>query len=414
MTSQDAAFERARSLFLQGVALLEAGHDAQAEAPLLESLALLPNRPSTLVNLGVTRLRLGRPAEALTHLEQALALEPGDAAAAFQSALALNQLGRHDQALCVLDDLLQRHPTLAPAWLLRGRTLQMLERHAEALPAYRHAVQCDPALAEAWSLLGQLLKDQPSQHGEARHAFEQAIAHGGDAAVNGYFLAAMAGLAAPATAPAAYVRGLFDHYADDFEPHLLQVLNYRAHEDVVRAAAALLPAPVDSALDLGCGTGLCGPLLRPLARRLHGVDLSPTMLAQAARRGVYDQLDEADIVQHLQATPQRHGLVVAADVFIYLGDLAPVFAGVARVLEPRGVFAFSVERCDGDGWRLLPSLRYAHAEAYLRALAAAHGLAVAHLQPVTLREDQRQPVAGLVLALRPLACGMGARAGASG
>ncbi len=434
MDPHDPAFQHARRLFLEGVALLEAGQDAAAEGRLQASLALLPGRPSTLVNLGVAQLRLGRPADALATLEQvvhaeptqpdtwchralalaalqrdaqalasfehALALDAGHAGAGLQSALLLNRLGRHADALAALDRLLQRHAALAPAWLLRGQTLQALERHDEALPAYRRAVALDPASAEAWSLLGQLLKDQAGHQAEAREAFAQAIAHGGDAALHGYFLAGLSAQVAPPAAPPAYVRGLFDHYADDFEPHLLQVLHYRAHQDVVQAAAAQLLAPVDSALDLGCGTGLCGPLLRPLARQLHGVDLSPTMLARAAVRHVYDHLAEADIAQHLHTTAQRHGLVVAADVFIYLGDLAPVFTGIARVLQPGGVFAFSVERCEGNAYRLLPSLRYAHAEGYLRALAAAHGLAVLDLRPVTLREDQRHPVAGLVVALR--------------
>ena len=202
--------------------------------------------------------------------------------------------------------------------------------------------------------------------------------------------------------PADYVRGLFDHYADDFEPHLLDVLHYRAHADVVAAAAPLCAPLRTSALDLGCGTGLCGPLLRPLAQRVHGVDLSPTMLERARLRGSYATLTQADIAEHLRSTPERHDLVVAADVFIYLGDLAPVFAGVRRVLAPDGVFAFSVESTAADGFVLQPSLRYAHAEPYLRALAAEHGFAVASVQATTLREDQRRPIAGAVVCLRAL------------
>ena len=433
MDTSNDTFSAARARFLEGVTLLEAGRDAEAEYALEAALALLPGRPSTLVNLGVARLRLGRPAEALAVLDQAVAAEPGQldgwchrglalsalqrdadalasferaltldshhAAAGFQRALSLNRLARHDQALAALQTLLVQHADLAPAWLLQGQTLQSLERHAEALPSYQRAVALDPALGDAWSLLGQLRKDM-GQRDAARDAFERAIAAGSDAALNGYFLAAVVGRDTPPTAPVAYVRGLFDHYADDFEPHLLDVLHYRAHQSVVQAAAPLCATPLASALDLGCGTGLCGPLLRPLARHLEGVDLSPTMLARAQARGSYDALAQADIAEHLRTTPRRHGLVVATDVFIYVGDLAPVFAGVCRVLERGGVFAFSVESHAGAGFVLQPSLRYAHSEAYVRALAEGHGLQVVHLQPTTLREDQRQPIAGLVVCLR--------------
>jgi len=430
----NSSFEAARDHFLRGTALLEQGQAADAEQALLASLGLLPGRASTLANLGVARLQLGRPREALAALDQAAAAEPGaagtwchralalaalgddgealrsldralavdagHAAARHQRALVLNRLGRHAEALAGLDALLAEQPRLAPGWLLRGQTLQALQRHGEALAAYERAVALAPDLAPAWSLLGQLLQDDPARRGEARHAFEQAVAHGADPAVHAYFLAALGTGEAPSAAPADYVRGLFDHYADDFEPHLLQVLRYRAHEAVVAEAARLCTPPVASALDLGCGTGLCGTRLRPLAQRVHGVDLSPTMLDAARAHGVYDTLVQADIAAHLHDTAGRHDVVVAADVFIYLGDLAPVFAGVRRVLQPGGVFAFSVEALDGDGHALQTSLRYAHSEAYLRRLADAHGLVVERIAPTVLREDQRRPIAGLVAGMR--------------
>ena len=104
------------------------------------------------------------------------------------------------------------------------------------------------------------------------------------------------------------------------------------------------------------------------------------------------------------ARQDRAQVVVAADVFIYIGDLAPVMAAVARVLAPGGVFAFTVEHEAGAApFVLRRSLRYAHSEAGLRALAAAHGLLVRQARPLVLREEQRQPVAGLVLVLQAAA-----------
>nr|WP_186329845.1 tetratricopeptide repeat protein [Variovorax boronicumulans] len=396
----DDAFAQAKTLFLEAVALTEGGRHAEAETRLEAAAALVPDRPSTLLNLGVVRLRLGRPGEALRALDALAALEPANPAGRFQRALALNQLGRHAEALALLDALLAEHPATATAHQLRGQTLQALERHADALPAYERAVALAPGLAEAQLLLGQLLRDL-QRPAAARAAFEQALAAGADAGLCRYFLAGLGTGETPASAPRAYVRGLFDSYADDFEPHLLDVLRYRGHEAVAQAATtALAGTPVDTALDLGCGTGLCGPLLRPLAHRLHGLDLSPTMLAQARARGCYDALVQADLVEHLQQTLERYGLVAAADVFIYVGALDAVFAAVRRVLQPGGVFAFSVERSDGADLQLRPSLRYAHGAAHLRELAARHGLAIVQEQALVLREDQRQPIAGLVLCLR--------------
>jgi predicted TPR repeat methyltransferase len=122
------------------------------------------------------------------------------------------------------------------------------------------------------------------------------------------------------------------------------------------------------------------------------------MLERARALGVYDRLVEADLTQHLRTTEHRHDLVLAADVFIYVGDLERVFEGVCRVTDPGALFCFSVEATGDEierGFELLPSLRYRHSARYLQALAARHGFEVAHLLPQTLREDQRKSVPGL-------------------
>jgi predicted TPR repeat methyltransferase len=433
-------FEAARAHFLQGVALFEAGDAAGAEQALRASLALLPGRPSTLVNLGAVLLRLGRAAEAIAALDDALAADKTQAdawchralacgelgrdtealadlqrafalgcqlpAARQHHALVLNRLGRHEEALAALQALLAAEPGHAAAQLLLGQTWQTLHRLPEARQAYEAAVALAPQLAEAWIHLGLLLKDL-GQDAAAKQALQRAREAGGDAPLLAYFSAAVHDGPAPTSAPPAYVRGLFDPYAQGYEQHLVDELHYRGHEAVVNAAATWRSGPAALALDLGCGSGLCGALLRLRAQRVEGVDLSPTMVAQARASRSYDVVFEADLVQHLQACAargERADLVVAADVFIYIGELAPVFAAVAQVLAPEGVFAFTVEHEEGAApYVLRRSLRYAHSEAGLRTLAAAHGLVVRQARPLVLREDQRQPVAGLVLVLQAAA-----------
>lgn len=427
------SFETARGLFIEGVRQFEAGQFAEAAKGFEAALELMPGRVSVLVNLGATQLKLAQPAQALATLDsalaadpqlpdawchrgvalgelgrdeqalasfdQALALDPGQVVARYQRAHALDRLGRHAEALNALDQLLKDQPDHAHAWMLHGQTLQSLHRHGEAGASYQQALALDADLGMAWSHLGHWLHDQ-GRLGEAAEAFSRALATGTEVAMNGYFLAAVTGRDAPPATPVAYVRALFDSYASDFEPHLLQTLRYRAHEQVVQAAQAADP-PTGGALDLGCGTGLCGPLLRPGFWPLVGVDLSPTMLAAARSRGVYDELVQADIVDHLRHTPQRHALLVAADVFIYIGDLAPAMAAARRVLLPGGLLAFSVEAAgDEEGYWLQPSFRYAHSERYLRGLAEAHGFDIVSLRPPALREEQQQPIAGLIACLR--------------
>jgi predicted TPR repeat methyltransferase len=74
-----------------------------------------------------------------------------------------------------------------------------------------------------------------------------------------------------------------------------------------------------------------------------------------------------------EAPAASFDLIVSADVFIYIGELDSLFGHCARLLRGGGRFAFSVETCEGGGYRLLPSGRYAQAESYVARLTARHG-----------------------------------------
>ena len=391
-------FEQARDFFMEGVRLHEAGRFDEAEERFQASLALVPGRASTLANLGATRLKLGKAEEALEVLEQALASDADATDALQHRAMALNMLGRHEEALADWIRLLRARPDHGATWLWHGETLQNLERHEEALVSYDTAVSRDPRLGQAWSRRGALLKDMGRLE-EAAAAFREAIVHGDDPELNRYFLAALNGRDAPANPPLRYVEFLFDGYAEKFDEHLVQVLHYQAHRVLVEQLAAL-GRRFASGLDLGCGTGLCGPLVKPMADRLDGVDLSANMLAKAKELGVYERLTRDDLVHYLSTTGCRYELALCADVFIYVGALEAVFDGVSRVLEPGGVFCFSVEPApDEQAFVLQPSQRYAHSERYLRALAFGHGFEIRSMLRHPLREDQRQPIPGLYVCL---------------
>ena len=426
-------FESAKKHFLDGVAAFESGRCADAEREFLASLALMPGRVSTMTNLAATRIKLFRPAEALAVLEQALAVDPDNVDAWCHRGEALADLGRHDEALACFDHVVRAagHPALAwfhrasalaalqrfedalaafdrflglqtdhaEGWFRHGQTLQRLDRHEQALASYAQALALDPALALAWTNRGGILKDL-RRPDEAAQAFRQAIVYGGDPELNGYLLAAVTGDAAPAAAPRQYVEGLFDDYATTFDEHLNHVLRYRAPAVLIDNLRDFDRRRFRLVLDLGCGTGQCGPLAKAIADRVDGVDVSAKMLEQARALGVYERLEQSDIVEYLQAADQRHDLVLAADVFVYIGDLDPVFAGVRRVLDPGGVFCFSAELPDHDGdFELKPTLRYGQSERYLRALARRHRFAVERVLRHPIREDQKQPVAGVYVFL---------------
>jgi predicted TPR repeat methyltransferase len=203
------------------------------------------------------------------------------------------------------------------------------------------------------------------------------------------------------------VRALFDDYAPRFDRHLVKNLNYRGPElvhDAVRSSCTRSGRPFRfrRVLDLGCGTGLMGRALEGRFEAIDGVDLSPKMLGRAKRTHLYDQLHEADLLGFLKAAGERtFDLVTAVDVFVYLAALDEVFCGVRRVLARDGLFAFTVQASEGEGFSLGEDARFAHGAPYLRDLAAAAGFATLLFEPVSTREDHGEPVPGFVLVLGP-------------
>jgi predicted TPR repeat methyltransferase len=406
---QPSAFDTARQAFEAGLAAQQAGQLDEAAAHYRASLAALPGRPSTLTNLGATLLAQGRPDEALPLLQQATEAAPTHAEAwAYlgEAWLAHSQPAQALQAYTRLLALPAIGSAAQPRAALRqAECLARLGRLEEAAVAADALVQRHADWGEAWLLAGSLRKDL-GRFEAAAEALQQAQSLGGNAdqaAYAGWLLAGLRGAhdaEAPPLPPPGYVEALFDGYAADFDRHLDE-LEYSAPELLL---GGLVGRRYARALDLGCGTGLVGRVVRPLVDRLEGLDVSAAMLERARATGAYDGLHQAELLAHLQQRAAGSvDLVLAADVFIYVGALDAVFAAVRRVLAPGGVFAFSIEEApSGIDFELRATARYAHSERHLGELAARHGL-VAHAREAraTLRLEQRQPVAGLVMWLAP-------------
>src|SRR5882724_5002321 len=197
-----------------------------------------------------------------------------------------------------------------------------------------------------------------------------------------------------------YVRRLFDQHAPEFDKALVDRLEYRGPELLLEAVRTIkgMPLRLGSVLDLGCGTGLGGAAFRPFCDWQVGVDISPGMIEQARAKGLYDRLVVSDLLEFLTAeSGASHHLALAADVFVYCSDLAPIATAVAKVLVPGGLFAFTVETHDDPGVRLQGTLRYAHSPAHVREAIAAAGLELRQLTAASTRNEKGVPLSGLLV-----------------
>jgi predicted TPR repeat methyltransferase len=213
-------------------------------------------------------------------------------------------------------------------------------------------------------------------------------------------------------APEQYVSSLFDGYADKFDKSLVQDLKYDIPHKMISLLrrGSILPEDGWAVLDLGCGTGLVGVEIAAITQRMVGVDLSSGMLAKAHERSLYERLECADLLTVMRGEPTAsYNLVIAADVFVYIGKLEEIFFEAKRLLAPQGVFAFSVESStpqDGQTtqeteaeYRLQITGRYSHSTGYLTRLAATNGLQVRELEPTLIRMERGAPVNGLMALL---------------
>ncbi len=337
----------------------------------------------------------GEHAEAASAFRQALAIDPDNAEAYFRLGLAMRDqqlldeaAGCYGRAIALRPDYIEAHNNL-------GSVLQMQGKTDEALACYRRAVRLGPGFPQPYLNLGRLLASR-NERDSAAAAFQSAIDRGIDVDSFRHLLSAL-GDQTTAHAPDEYVRNLFDNFAGDFDRRLVDELGYRIPELLATRIKALQPRRNLDVLDLGCGTGLCGLHLTGCCAMLTGVDLSPAMLHKARLRGCYDVLAEDDIGRWLVRPVNKvFDVVLAADVFIYVGEIAEIFAAVSRLLAHDGLFAFSIEAAAQGDFKLQESGRYAHSTAYVRRLFAENGL----VEVEAFAHHIRGPVDGLVFVLR--------------
>ena len=353
----------------------ENGDLEAAQVFLGEAVKLAPDFVEGFHLRGVALMRLGQNEAALDCLKRAVNLDPHSREAILNYATLLLELKRPNEALKAFDRLLALDPGNAVGWNNRGNALVALGRLEDGVAAYDRAMALDPGLQAAsqnrfYALLSLRRVDRFS------------------------------GFAAPQP---------FDQVAPRYDQMVLGELDYRGHRHLRILASRLegqLVRPL-SILDLGCGTGLAGECFKDLAMggRLDGVDISPAMIEEARKRGLYDGLIVADFEAFLSLPGPSYRLILCADAIVYFGNLSPTLAGVSKRLGPDGVFLFTCEAKQGDGWQLRVANRFRQSGAYLGAEAEVAGLSWLDAMECVLRSERGAPVPGFAIALCKLGSG---------
>ncbi len=448
----------------QGLALFSVGDLGRAEQAFRTVVEVAPDQAIAWNNLALVLVALGQAQQATAALRRSLGIDAKQLVTWNSLANVLAGLGDIGPAEQACAAALALDPNCAGAWQTRafvrvqaedfagaaeafsrsidlagedavlylnlGATLLKCGRFAQAQIAFATSLTLDPVSPSAIefnaicdlivaAIEGRVTEPKPAQ---STQAFKTALL-----LLNGADQSAAAARVAEAWAgaypddleaahlcdaalfravsrqPAELVAQHFDGIAEDFEERLVRRLGYRGPERLLSLIAQhLAPKGLLDILDLGCGTGLCAPMLRPFARRLVGIDLSTRMLTKAKALDLYERLEVADLIAALNHPSEQWDMLIAADTLPYLGDLEPVFSGAARVLRSQGWFAFSTEAVDGDDFLLQPNGRYSHGDVYIERLAA-HRFQIVQKISGTLRREAGRAVMGDFFLLRRLA-----------
>jgi predicted TPR repeat methyltransferase len=388
------------ALHMLGLLEHQSGNIETAIRLLTRAVEQGPASAELFTNLGSALQANGNYNEAINAFQSAIEINPGFTLAHNNLGNALRAAGDQDAAGSVFLRAIEFAPNFALAHYNLGDLLHAQGRQDEAIASVRRALALEPGFADACNSLATMLMEQGAT-GEARTLFERVLQLDNKNTSARHMLAALEGQTTE-TAPQDYVVGLFDGCAAYFDQHLVDDLGYNAPQSLHRAVSRLVDSNRQEldVMDLGCGTGLCGPLFRGMARTMVGVDLSAGMLALASQCKLYDQLVTGDITKELRKYEDAYDLILAADVFIYVGGLDQVFKAVSAALKPGGLFAFSVEAEEKDNdFVLKPTGRYTHSIGYIRRLAEVAGLREMRLEESVLRMDKGQPIDGYIVVL---------------
>lgn len=393
------------------------------------ALDVRPDYMDAYYNLGLTEARLGRDDEALTAYRALLALAPAHTGAHFQLGCFLMKRRQFSEAIAEFEGILQAHPhhfeslsNLAACYLQTGRFHQAAAIYLRALEItpedrdtlfnlgvihmqqgyardaanyYLRVVKAHPDFYDAHHNLGTYFLMARDRENALLHFREALRIKPGDESSRHLIRILMQDEQLKSSAPE-YIQSLFDSYADYYDAHMRVHLQYVTPEKIVAAvqAAGVLKQDKLDIVDIGCGTGLCGMLFKPYARRLIGVDLSEKMLAVAAQKNIYDELVSADIIPWLTTQQAAFDLALAGDVLVYFGELDELIAVVKQSLKPHGYFAFNVEMTTKEDYVLTSSGRFAHHQSYLERLAAKYGFNIISTASSALRRDAGGHISG--------------------
>jgi len=282
-----------------------------------------------------------------------------------------------------------------------GVTYMALSKFDEAIECFEGILKNVPNNIDALINIGAIAIKQNNRD-KAVDYYQRALEIDSENQTVQFILSALLGKQDQECSPDDYVKNLFDRYALFFDGHLTKGLDYRVPNELLFVVRENLNLENNklSIFDLGCGTGLTGEKFKEFSSYLAGVDLSSKMIRLAKNKNIYDELMTETIDDALKKFNDKFDLILAGDVFVYSGDLSTVFQRVNNALKPKGLFVFTTEINEADGYVLQDTARFAHSKAYINDLARKHGFEILSAETIDTRKQENSWLQGYCFCMR--------------
>lgn len=370
-------------------ALLAAGQWQQAIEQLQLLLEQYPNYAPAYFLLGNLYYQQKNYVAAIQYYQQAVALKPQLTEAHYNLATSYLVTEQFDDAINAYKIVIQQDQKAAEAFYNLAVIYEKLNQTQIAQQYYVQTLILQPDNLSAINNLAAIYFKQKNS-AQALHYYQQLLKFAPDHEVALYMISALTqSKNSPPHAPKQYVAGLFDQYADHYDQHLVQQLRYQVPQLIFEKLKSLLDInnKFENVLDLGCGTGLIGQTIYPLASHITGVDLSAEMLTHAQNKNVYHELIQEDLLEFLKMQKVSHWhVIIAADTLLYFGDLQSFFANAARILKSNGYLIITTENSDFYPFQLFNTARYGHHPDYIKSLVEQNQLNMISYEEIISRK----------------------------
>lgn len=385
--------------FYLGVLYLNGDVLEKAEEAFKNVLAIYDEHAESLTNLGVIALKKEQGQIAIDYFTRALAIDNTHVEARNNLAATFIHNDRYENALMHYDVLLQNEPDNIE-YLYNSGVAEMALGHLQKAQAHFETILANNpkhfATLNNLAAIYMRLEDKKT----AVEFLQQALLVEPNNASTQYMLDALTGNQTPSRASADYISQLFDNYSLYYEQHMTKTLQYKLPEFIAQKLHQLHLIKIGTTIDLGCGTGLSGSVLRELSQILIGVDLSTKMLAIAKEKNIYDKLYHEDAINFIKNYDRSMDLVVAADIVPYLGDLEPLISSISKKLSAKGHVIFSCEISKEKDWLLQSTARFCHHPDYIKTLCDKHHLTIVQKEKITSRQQSGQDLSVMIFILK--------------